>query len=60
MILEIEVETKNLTFTLTQESREQLISELSEWCRSGVRKKVKEWQHLVGWMNWALNVYPFL
>lgn len=48
MILEIEVETKNLTFTLTQESREQLISELSEWCRSGVRKKVKEWQHLAG------------
>ena len=25
-----------------------------------MRRKVKEWQQLAGWVNWALNVYPLL
>ena len=60
VILGIEVDTKSLTFTLPCEAREKLIKELDEWCRSGVRKKVKEWQQLAGWVNWSLNVYPLL
>lgn len=59
-ILGIEVNTIDLTFTLTQESKEQLEAELLAWCQRGVRKKVKEWQRLAGWVNWVLNVYPYL
>jgi hypothetical protein len=25
-----------------------------------VRRKVREWQQLAGWINWVLNVYPLL
>ena len=59
-ILGIEVNMKDLTFTLPEEARERLMTELSEWCKAGVRRKVKEWQRLAGWVNWALNVYPLL
>ena len=59
-ILGIEVNMKDLTFTLPEEAREWLMTELSEWCKAGVRRKVKEWQRLAGWVNWALNVYPLL
>lgn len=59
-ILGIEVDMKELTFTLPEEARERLLTELSEWCKAGVRRKVKEWQRLAGWINWALNVYPLL
>ena len=28
--------------------------------RKGVRKKVREWQQLAGWINCVFNVYPLL
>lgn len=59
-ILGIQVDTKNLTFTLAQERKAELVKELFLWCQKGVRKKVKEWQSLAGWLNWALNVFPHL
>jgi hypothetical protein len=59
-ILGIEVDVNNLTFTLPQESKDRLSKELADWCRRGVRRKVKEWQQLAGWINWVLNVYPLL
>jgi hypothetical protein len=43
-ILGIEVDVNNLTFTLPQESKDRLSKELADWCRRGVRRKVKEWQ----------------
>ena len=49
-----------LTFTLTREAREQLGEELEEWCQRGVRRRVREWQKVAGWLNWALNMYPLL
>lgn len=60
MILGIEVDTKDLKFTLPGEARDRLLKELDEWCKSGVRRKAKEWQQLAGWVNWSLNVYPLL
>ena len=59
-ILGIVVNVDNLTFTLTHEACEQLGEELEEWCQQGVRRKVREWQRVAGWLNWALNVYPLL
>jgi hypothetical protein len=60
VILGIEVDVDNLTFTLPSEAKEQLSKELEEWSKKGVRKKVKEWQQLAGWINWAFNIYPLL
>jgi hypothetical protein len=59
-ILGVDVDAENLTFTLPQEAKERLSRELEEWSRKGVRKKVKEWQQLAGWINWVFNVYPLL
>jgi hypothetical protein len=59
-ILGIVVDVNNLMFTLTPEAREQLSEELEEWCQRGVRRRVREWQRVAGWLNWALNVYPLL
>ena len=59
-VLGIEVDAKELTFTLPLESKLRLSKELSEWSRKGVRRKVKEWQQLTGWINWVLNVFPLL
>ena len=59
-VLGIEVDAKELTFTLPLESKTRLSKELSEWSVKGVRRKVKEWQQLAGWMNWVLNVLPLL
>ena len=59
-ILGIEVDVNEMTFLLTDEAQEQLERELDEWCQRGVRKRVREWQRVAGWINWALNVYPLL
>lgn len=59
-ILGIDVDLDLLSFTLPQESKDRLSAELEEWSQKGVRRKVKQWQQLAGWVNWALNVYPLL
>ena len=57
--LGIEVNANNLLFALPKESKERLEKELEEWGQKGVRKRVKEWQQLVGWINLSFNVFPF-
>jgi len=60
MVLGIEVNANKLLFMLPKESKEQLERELEEWCQKGIRKRVKEWQQLAGWINWSFNVFPLL
>jgi hypothetical protein len=59
-ILGIDADVDELTFTLPQEAKDRLDGELSAWCQKGVRKSVKEWQQMAGWVNWSFNVYPLL
>ena len=59
-VLGIVVDVEELSFVLTEEAHVQLTNELEEWSQRGVRKRVKEWQQVAGWINWALNVYPLL
>jgi hypothetical protein len=60
----IEVDANELTLTLPNESKLELIAHLYEFARtperSGVRYSLKDFQRLAGWFNWALNVYPLL
>ena len=60
MILGIKVDVNEMTFMLIQEACDQLKQELEEWCQRGVQRKVREWQRVARWINWALNVYPLL
>jgi hypothetical protein len=59
-ILGIDVDVDNLTFTLPAESKDRLSEELLAWSQKGVRKRVREWQQLAGWINWVFNVFPLL
>ena len=59
-VLGIVVDANALTFSLPKESKDRLSEELLAWSDKGVRKKVKEWQQIAGWMNWVFNVYPLL
>ena len=59
-VLGIQVDADSLTFTLPKESKDRLSEELLVWGSKGVRKKVKEWQQIAGWLNWTFNVFPLL
>ncbi|KAJ2930447.1 hypothetical protein H1R20_g6645, partial [Candolleomyces eurysporus] len=56
-----------MMITLPVEAKKKLIDELEVWIkkpRKGSNNKgklkLKRWQTLAGWVNWALNVYPWL
>jgi hypothetical protein len=64
-IIGIDVDPNNMTLTLPADSRLSLLEELRFWGskptgRSNGAFKLKKWQVLAGWVNWALNVYPLL
>jgi hypothetical protein len=63
-IIGINVDANNLTLTLPSENKSELVALLSDFARmpekSGVRYSLRDFQHLAGWFNWALNVYPLL
>jgi hypothetical protein len=64
-IIGIDVDPNMMTLTLPDESKERLISELRVWSAKPPRNstgsfKLKYWERLAGWFNWALNVYPLL
>ena len=59
-VLGIEVDSELLTFSLPKESKDRLSEGLSAWSNKGVRKNVREWQQVAGWMNWVFNVFPLL
>jgi hypothetical protein len=59
-VLGIDVDANLLTFSLSKESKDRLSKELLAWSDKGVRKRVKEWQQIAGWMNWVFNVFPLL
>jgi hypothetical protein len=64
-IIGIDVDPNAMTMTLPTESKEQLTKELRSWTAKPPRNasgsfKLKHWERLAGWFNWALNVYPLL
>ena len=64
-IIGIEVDPNRMTLTLPQESKQRLVEELKFWVAKPPKSssgsfKLKYWERLTGWFNWALNVFPFL
>ena len=64
-IIGIDVDANKMTLTLPQESRLRLVDELHFWIAKPPKSssgsfKLKHWQRMTGWFNWALNVFPLL
>jgi hypothetical protein len=58
-VIGIQVNPNTMTYTLPSESQAKLIGELEMWVTKG-KHTVRRWQHMAGWINWCLNVYPLL
>lgn len=64
-IIGINVDPNMMTLTLPADWQTELIAELRKFCSTtakhhGASFSLRQWQHLTGWINWGLNVYPLL
>jgi hypothetical protein len=64
-IIGIDVDPNQMTLTLPAEAKQRLLDELKFWTAKPPKSssgsfKLKHWERLAGWFNWALNVYPLL
>ncbi|KAJ3924834.1 MAG: hypothetical protein NXY57DRAFT_907728, partial [Lentinula lateritia] len=60
LILGFNVDPNAMTIMMTVEARLDLIRAIQKFTGVGNHWMLKEYQHLAGWINWALNVYPLL
>jgi hypothetical protein len=55
------VDAEAMTITMSEEQRNELVNGIMEFLGAeGRRRTLVEWQHMAGWMQWAVNVYPLL
>lgn len=60
-IIGFHVDPTTMTITLPPDSLNKLVSSIRNFCFSPDRRHpLREWQHLLGWINWALNIQPLL
>ncbi|KIJ66316.1 hypothetical protein HYDPIDRAFT_54410, partial [Hydnomerulius pinastri MD-312] len=59
-IIGFHVEPNLMRVQMSDESRLQLISTLRDFAQHGTRRTLRDFQHIAGHLNWALNVYPML
>ena len=65
VIIGIEVNPNEMTLSLPDDAKTRLLDELILWSSKPPKTssgsfKLKHWERLAGWFNWALNVYPLL
>lgn len=59
-VIGIEVDANALTLSMPEDSLCDLLAAMTEFVNSHRKFTLKEWQRLVGWINWSLNVFPLL
>jgi hypothetical protein len=64
-IIGINVDADMMTLSLPDDAKNRLLLELRFWASKPPKNssgsfKLKHWERLSGWFNWALNVYPLL
>ena len=59
-IIGFDVHPNLMRIRMSDESRSKLIQVLSEFAQHGTRRTLRDFQHVAGHLNWALNVYPLL
>jgi hypothetical protein len=58
-IIGFEVDIDCMSFTMPADSKLALISFICDFLTQ-LQASLKDFQHLAGWVNWALNVFPLL
>lgn len=53
------VDTNNMTISMSDEQRAALLAEVTEFIRP-MKRTLREFQSLTGWISWGLNVAPIL
>jgi hypothetical protein len=59
-VIGIQVNPNTMSYMLPEKSKLKLQQELEEWISWKGKRNVQSWQHLAGWVNWCLNIYPLL
>ena len=64
-VIGIDVDPNAMTLTLAPQKRIDLCDALYSWAIKPIGKskchyRLKDWQQMAGWVNWALNVFPLL
>jgi hypothetical protein len=61
-IIGFDVDPSALSISFPPESKRDLVSAIHNFIdpRNSRRRTLLQWQRLLGWINWALNVYPLL
>ncbi|KAF8983037.1 hypothetical protein BDQ17DRAFT_1394002 [Cyathus striatus] len=55
------VNADSLTITMPPGKKQELIKQIESFCAPGaIKQTLCDFQHLAGWINWALNVFPLL
>lgn len=65
VIIGLEVDPNLMTVTMSDESRTDLIAKIDDFItlrsnNDNGKRKLVEWQHILGHANWALNAFPVL
>ncbi|KIY48006.1 hypothetical protein FISHEDRAFT_27454, partial [Fistulina hepatica ATCC 64428] len=60
VIIGLCVDTRDMSVTMPDQSRHELIAALRAFTIPGHRRPLMEFQRLGDWVNWALNVYVLL
>jgi hypothetical protein len=58
-----EVDPNRMTLTMAEEDRFLLIQHIRDFVKvgpGGIRRSLREFLQLAGWINWLLNVFPLL
>ena len=59
-IIGLEVDPNSMTVTMDSDSRDDLIQLIRTLAVTGKKCTLKEFQHIAGHVNWALNVFLLL
>ncbi|KAF9034568.1 hypothetical protein BJ165DRAFT_1356210 [Panaeolus papilionaceus] len=65
VIIGISVDVNSLELSLSKSAITALLDELEYWVSTSTTPAkrgctLRQWQHLTGWINWALNVFPLV
>ena len=59
-IIGFQVDPNLMRVRMSEESKLQLITAVRDFALHGTRHPLRDFQHITGHLNWALNAYPYL
>jgi len=59
-IISFDVDPNAMTITMLSNARAELVTAIRTFANPCQRRSLRDFQHLAGWVNWSLNVFPLL